>query len=157
MINKKGFVLTETLVVTVFLVTIFTFIYVSIIPLMGKYDDMTYRNSNIDIVYKLYAIREMIDKDSNKNIILANTFKNLGRSDFADSNYYDHLIEYLELNDYLLVIADNINNRLTNFDSLPGDTNNEMYDYVSKYKSFEGKVLVLLDKNNHTVAHLLVQ
>jgi len=156
MINKKGFVLTETLVVTVFLVTIFTFIYVSIIPLMGKYDDMTYRNSNIDIVYKLYVIREMIDKDSNKNIILANTFKNLGRSDFADSNYYDHLIEYLELNDYLLVIADNINNRLTNFDSLSGDTNNEMYDYVSKYKSFEGKVLVLLDKNNHTVAHLLV-
>ena len=51
MIDKKGFVLTETLIVIVFLVTIFTFIYVSIVPLMGKYEDMTVRSSDIDIVY----------------------------------------------------------------------------------------------------------
>ena len=72
--NKKGFVLTETLIVTVFLISIFTFVYVSIIPLLGKYDDLTSRSSNIDIVYKLYYIRNMINNDTNKTTITVKIF-----------------------------------------------------------------------------------
>ena len=49
--NKNGFVMTETLVVIVFLVSIFTFVYISIIPLIGKYEDMVYRKSDVDIIY----------------------------------------------------------------------------------------------------------
>lgn len=156
MINKKGFVLTETLVVTVFLVTIFTFVYVSIVPLMGKYDDMSYHNSDIDIVYKLYAIRQMINKDSNRDTIVSNTFKVLTKSDFADGNYYDALIDYLELSNYTLVIVDNIHNRLSNFNSLSGDTNKEVYNYIINYEDYTEKVLVLFDKNRHTIAHLVI-
>ena len=148
--NKKGFVLTETLVVTVFLIAIFTFVYVSIIPLFGKYEDMAYRDADIDIVYKLYSIRKMIANDSNKDTILANEFKRITCSDLNDTAFCNKLIEYLELNSYILAYADNINNRLTNFSNL----NDEMYKYVFKYKDFSGKVLVLLDQNKHTIVHL---
>lgn len=149
--NKKGFVLTETLVVTVFLVTIFTFVYVSIIPLFGKYEDMAYRDADIDIVYKLYNIRKMISNDDNNATIASNTFKRITCSDLNDTTSCNKLIEYLELNNYILVYADNIQNRLTDFSNL----NTEMYKYVSKHKDFNERVLVLLDQNRHTIAHLL--
>lgn len=149
--NKKGFVLTETLVVTVFLVTIFTFVYVSIIPLFGKYEDMAYRDADIDIVYKLYNIRKMISNDDNNATIASNTFKRITCSDLNDTTSCNKLIEYLELNNYILVYADNIQNRLTDFSNF----NTEMYKYVSKHKDFNERVLVLLDQNRHTIAHLL--
>ena len=37
-INSSGFVLAETLVVTVFLMVIFSMIYASFIPLVGEYE-----------------------------------------------------------------------------------------------------------------------
>ena len=37
-LNKKGFVLAETLVVAVFMATIFTIIYVNFYPLIGEYE-----------------------------------------------------------------------------------------------------------------------
>ena len=55
--NKKGFFMTETLVVIVFIATIFTFIYISVIPLIGIYEDKSERENDIDIVYKLYNIK----------------------------------------------------------------------------------------------------
>ena len=36
-LNKKGFVLAETLIVTVFVMTIFTLLYVNFFPLLGEY------------------------------------------------------------------------------------------------------------------------
>ncbi len=156
MINKKGFILTETLVVTVFLVSIFTFIYVSIIPLIGKYEDKTNRYGDIDIVYKLYAIRRMIYKDNNRSTIIGGSFKKITRNDFNDKDYYDHLMELIDLDNYLLVFADNISSNLTNFDGLADDTNNEMYDYINKYSNYNGRVIVILDKDLHTIAHLSV-
>ena len=163
--NNKGFVMTETLVVTVFLVTIFTFVYVSIIPLMGKYDDMTFRNSDIDIIYKLYNVRKMINNDNNKNTIIGNTFKEIKCQDLADQNYCNNMMVYLELSEYdsvqnryydryILVYADNIHNRLTNFQNLSSDTKKELYEYIKKYEDVGGNVLVILDKTNHTIAHL---
>lgn len=37
-INSSGFVLAETLVVTVFLMVIFSMIYASFLPLIGEYE-----------------------------------------------------------------------------------------------------------------------
>ncbi len=148
--NKKGFVLTETLVVTVFLVTIFTFVYVSIVPLFGKYEDMAYRNADIDIVYKLYSIRKMISKDSNKEAITSQSFKRITCNDLADTSYCNKLIEYLELNNYILVYAQNIGNTLINF----SDLNSNMHKYIKAYQEEAGEVLVLFDQNKYTIAHL---
>ena len=151
--NKKGFVMTETLVVTVFLVTIFTFIYVSIVPLLGIYDDMANRDSDIDIVYKLYHIRNMLMKDENRFDITKDAFNSeITCNDVSTANkdYCNKLMEYLDLNNYRLVYANNIQNNMSNFASV----SEVMYDYISKYKDVEGDVLVLIDNNKYTVAHL---
>jgi competence protein ComGC len=38
-INQKGFVLLETLIVTVFVMSIFVFVYRNSVPMMGQYED----------------------------------------------------------------------------------------------------------------------
>ena len=148
--NKKGFVMTETLVVTVFLVSIFTFVYVSIVPLFGKYEDKAYREADIDIVYKLYNIKKMILNDANKETIGSSNFKVITCNDLADTAYCNKLMQYLELSNYILVCADSMNNRLTNFSNL----NKEMYDYAFKNKAYPSRVFVLLDQSKHTLAHI---
>ena len=148
--NKNGFVMTETLVVIVFLVSIFTFVYISIVPLLGRYEDLVYRKSDIDIVYKLYHVRKMLEVDPNRSMITSSGFNNITCDDFDDFNYCNKLMEYLGLNDYLLVYTDNIIDDLSNFENL----NKDMYDYISNYQDLTEKYLVLLDTNKHTIAHL---
>ena len=159
--NNKGFVMTETLVVTVFLVTIFTFVYISIIPLMGKYDDMSYRDSDIDIVYKLYTIRKMLNKDSHKSNIVLNNFKELTCSDFDDESYCNMLMQYLDLrvdnvDNFHLIYTKNINANIQSFQNYTPDSEKEIYNYLRKYTNFTGRVLILFDTRNHTIAHLAV-
>lgn len=160
--NKNGFVMTETLIVTVFLITIFTFVYVSIVPLMGKYDDLSYRNADIDIVYKLHNIRKLINKDSHKNNIILFDFKRITCSDLDDENLCDELMSMLELrtdnvDNYILVFTSNIHDNLDNFNNLEVDTNKELYNYLVKNDKLEEKALVLLDTKKHTVAYLAIR
>ena len=49
-INSKGFVLAETLVVTVFLMVIFGMIYSNFYPLMGEYEKRENYN-DVDSIY----------------------------------------------------------------------------------------------------------
>lgn len=169
--NKKGFVLTETLVVTVFLVTIFTFIYVSIIPLMGKYEDLVNREKDIDIVYKLYNIRKLLmNVDSNlvtkegfNDDITCDIFSNM-----SYRTYCDKLFEQMEITNYKLIYVDNIHNNIENGNigrvDLSLNTNaDEFYQYLKAYERDDGQYLVILDMSRdvysgnerHTMAHLL--
>ncbi len=66
--NKKGFVLMETLVVTIFTLFIFTILYNNIVPLIGKYDELSYYN-DIDTTYQLYHIKKLINQDSFRSTI----------------------------------------------------------------------------------------
>ena len=155
--NKKGFVMT----VTVFLITIFTFVYISIIPLMGTYDDLAYRNSDIDIVYRLYNIRKMINKDSHKSNIILQDFLPITCSNLDDESYCNELMAYLELrtdvaDNYILIFTTSIYDNLNSFRDYEYDTDHEMYKYLSKHTDFDGRVLVLLDTKNHTTAYLKV-
>ena len=62
-INSSGFVLAETLVVTVFLMVIFSMIYASFLPLIGEYE----KRENYDTVdgkYGVYWIKRMIEDAS---------------------------------------------------------------------------------------------
>ena len=160
--NNNGFVMTETLIVTVFLITIFTFVYISIVPLMGKYDDLSYRNADIDIVYKLHNIRKLINNDSHKNNIILFDFKRITCSDLDDENLCDELMSMLELrtdnvDNYILVFTSNIHDNLDNFNDLEIDTNKELYNYLVKNDKLEEKALVLLDTKKHTVAYLAIR
>ena len=150
--NKKGFVLTETIIVTVFIVTIFTFVFSSVFPLIGTYEDLAEREENIDILYKLYNIRKMINNDSSKNDLLKEDYKELTCSDFDNTEVCEKLMEYLELDSYELVYANGIND---NYEILK-NINDEIGTYLATYEEENNRTLILLDKINHTIGDINV-
>ena len=147
--NKKGFVITEMLMVAVFVVTIFTFIYTSTIPLIGKYRDIAERENNIEIIYKLYNIRNLIRKDENFFKIDSGNVKRLNCSDLVNVNACTNLMDYLGLRNYDLFYINNISANLDN-----ALFNDEVKEYLNKYSTDNQKILLLLDKDEHTIAHL---
>ena len=85
-INSSGFVLAETLVVTVFLMIIFAMIYSSFLPLAGEYEKRETYDS-VDGKYSVYWIKKMIE-DSSYNIPAskANYIKDYGYIRFECSD-----------------------------------------------------------------------
>ena len=161
--NRKGFALTETLVVVVFLVTIFTFIYVSVIPLMGKYEDMISSENDIDIYYKLYHIRKMIMSDSNRNTLTNNKNEPVKeiRCENLDINnqaFCIELMKQMELNNNYVIIYTNSIDNLSSIRSI----NDEIADYIEKHENeiendsskITNKMLFLLDTKKHAIAYL---
>ena len=62
-INSSGFVMAETLIVTVFLTVIFAMLYSSFLPLAGEYEKRE-GYDNIDGKYAVFWIKRMIEDDS---------------------------------------------------------------------------------------------
>ena len=140
----------ETLVVIVFLVTIFMFVYTSILPLMGRYEDMSSRIENIEIVYKLYNIRKMMLNETDIEHITEDSIMNIECNDLVDKNYCLNLMDKLDLDNYKLIYVDGIrenSSALSNIDP-------EIGDYIRNYLDDHNASLILLDKTNHTIAHL---
>lgn len=66
-LNNKGFVLAETLVVAVFLVTVFSIIYNNMMPVIGEYERREVYD-DLDSKYAVYWLKTMVqDKDYNIN------------------------------------------------------------------------------------------
>lgn len=57
--NNKGFILIELLIVAVFTASLFTFLYVNILPIMGDYEQKE-KYDTIDTKYVLYELRKEI-------------------------------------------------------------------------------------------------
>lgn len=76
--NRKGFILAETLVVTVFLMVIFSMLYSNFYPLIGEYEKReTY--DDVDGKYSIYWIKKLIEDSSYKPAADAlNNFDRLG-------------------------------------------------------------------------------
>ncbi len=62
--NNRGFMLMESLIVAVFVLSIFNFIYRNGVPLMGEYE-RRYNYDDIDSVYAANLIRNMLVSDAN--------------------------------------------------------------------------------------------
>lgn len=62
-INSKGFILAETLVVTVFLMIMFTMIYTNFYPLIGEYEKRE-NYDDVDGKYTAYWIKKMIESNA---------------------------------------------------------------------------------------------
>lgn len=104
--NNGGFLLAEAIVVGVFVLTLFTFLFVNVVPLVAKYEsDEGY--DTINGLYNANLIRTMILKDENYSDIIklgsaaykrydAETFCNL----FDSKNYCKTLLNssYLDVN-----------------------------------------------------------
>ena len=101
-VNKKGFVLVETLVVTVFVVTLFIFVYRATLPSIGEYEQHNYYD-DIDSVYYSNLFKQMITRYANIDYIdtylTTNTYMDV--SDCTDTNLYSN-------NDYCQLIKNKI-------------------------------------------------
>lgn len=69
--NSKGFVLAETLIVSVFIMTLFMMFYTNLYPLIGEYER---RNSYDDITskYTAHFIRKMVLASGNSTLLTGN-------------------------------------------------------------------------------------
>ncbi len=112
-LNKKGFVLAETLIVTVFVMVIFTVIYLNYYPILGKYNQREYYD-DVDSKYYTYWLKRFIQDDdiidqSHWNKIITNIHgtggydlkciepvNEPGNCEDITSNYREFFFRYLE-------------------------------------------------------------
>ena len=59
-LNKKGFALVETLIVTVFVATIFTIMYTNFFPMIGEYERRE-NYDDVDSIYRTYLLKRMFE------------------------------------------------------------------------------------------------
>ncbi len=89
--NNKGFILVETLIVTVFVVTLFIFVYRATLPSIGEYEQQNYYD-DIDSVYYSNLFKQMITRYANIDYIddylTENTYMDI--SDCTNSNIYSN-------------------------------------------------------------------
>lgn len=71
--NKKGFVLAETLVVTIFVLVIFTLLYNSALPLLARYDELSYYD-DLDTTYDVYQYKKILEKNDNYNELISSHY-----------------------------------------------------------------------------------
>ena len=95
--NKKGFVLLETLIVTIFTLIIFTVLYTSVVPLLGRYDTLSYYN-DLDITYDLYYLKKMLLADSNYESISNLDYQNITRGSLNDIETCQEYFQALNIN-----------------------------------------------------------
>ena len=84
-LNNSGFVLAETLVVTVFIMTIFTILYNNFFPLIGEYNKREHYD-DVDSKYKVYWLKNFLqnsfyDFDSMKSQINTSYYVDFASAD----------------------------------------------------------------------------
>lgn len=80
--NNKGFVLVETLVVTVFVAAVFLVIYINFYPLVGEYERRDFYD-DLDSKYGAYWIKVFL-QDDNYSFSSISTFLNSRGYDFFE-------------------------------------------------------------------------
>ena len=98
-LNKKGFILVETLIVTVFVVTMFIVIYQATMPILGDFEQYN-KYEDIDAIYDANLYRQMIQKYGNDDYIKSqidrNTYvdiSNCNNTDVYTSGAYCNLVQ----------------------------------------------------------------
>ena len=143
--NKKGFVLLETLVVTIFTLIIFTLLYTSTVPLLGKYKDLSYYN-DIDITYDLYYLKRLIKNDNKYNDINNSSYQSIKCTDLEDANtcnsYFDAL--NIKKNDELVYLD------LKKLNANKKYLSSDILDYVNRIdKKYDNSKILILKRNDY--------
>ena len=80
--NNKGFVLVETLIVTVFVMAVFSVIYINFYPLAGEYERREFYD-DVDSKYSAYWVKRFIQGST------YDFYSSGGAADTISSNKYD--------------------------------------------------------------------
>ena len=62
-LNKKGFLIAESIIVGVFVLSLFTFLFVNVVPLVGQYEARE-KYDTINGAYNANLVRTMILEDN---------------------------------------------------------------------------------------------
>lgn len=84
-LNKRGFALVETLIVSVFVMSIFTLMYTNFFPMIGEYERRE-KYDDIDSVYKTYLIKRLYEDQSAKSGYFTGVNFNFKRNQINNSN-----------------------------------------------------------------------
>ncbi len=156
-INNKGFALVETLVVAMFVMTIFSLVYTNFFPMIGEYEKRE-KYDDIDSVYNTFLIKRMLEDPSTKTSNY-NTMRNEANGGYSDlkrcntlfsnalkveycTRLYDKLkVDKVYLTRYNLTTMKNRKSSLDSYmadylDTLPNYTKPSSYSYriVVKFK-----------------------
>lgn len=171
--NKKGFVLVETIVVSVFVLGLFTFIIANIIPLIGAYEKESDYDS-IESIYSAHMVRKMILKSENQRIASLATLPSEGYYMFdgdeicyylTNINYCKKLLSrnFLDVKKIILtnyVISNDFKKRSQNFDRATREYISQMQKYnntgldPSEY-DFERRLIIVFNDGRITNIELL--
>ena len=91
--NNKGFVLVETLVVTVFVVTVFTMIFVQYTPALSEFERREY-SDDIDSKYDIYWVKMMVQSEDYISNAKWTTIKNRLYSSSGNTPYVELTHDY---------------------------------------------------------------
>ncbi len=146
--NSKGFVLVETLVVTIFTLIIFTMLYTGVVPLIAKYDELSYYD-DIDITYDLYNLKKMLLKDASYDNLGSNHYKKFTCNDLTNKAYCQVMFDYLNIKpiDEVIYLDTNYLNELNNDSNISHDVKNYIKYIDSDY--LDNNKILILNKNNY--------
>lgn len=88
-LNNKGFALVETLIVSVFVMGIFTMMFSNFFPMIGEYEKRE-RYDDIDSVYNTYLVKKVFE--SNSAIKSANSAAYTNYRNSVNNNSYAYAI-----------------------------------------------------------------
>lgn len=155
--NNKGFALVETLIVSVFVVTIFTIIFANYLPIIGEYERRQYYN-DIDSTYKTYLVKKMVESSESdigsikSSINSNNPLKsfNCNNMDSTLQSYCKTLFNELDIKKAYLAQYNlrNVKTKIKNnqldssYDSNIKDYINTLPYYNNNPKEFEYRIIV---------------
>ncbi len=116
LLDKKGFILVETLIVTVFVATLFLLVYQNIVPYIGEYETLT-TYDDVDSVYASNLYKQLLvramDTDYVDTHLLTNTYLDI--TDCTNSNIYQN-VSYCQKLKQMIGVSENDTILLTAYD-----------------------------------------
>lgn len=115
-IGSRGFILVETLIVAVFIMTLFIFVYKNSVPMIGKYEHLR-RYDDLDSVYAINLVRKMVTSylsfDRIDELLSNVTYVNISdcgdTSLYTDASYCSKLKENLQIEDEDVILITRYN------------------------------------------------
>ena len=136
-LNNKGFALVETLIVSIFVMVIFTVLYTNLIPMMGEYEKRQ-NYDNVNNLYKGYLLSKYISHYSSLSCTNNNIIKiydrDTGDNDCniytGDPSYCPKLMENLNVLKIYITKYKNFNNASIS------DNDPEVKEYTKTLSSY---------------------
>ncbi len=132
----------ETLVVTIFTLVTFTMLYSAVVPLLGKYNELSYYN-DVDTTYDLFHIKKLIVNDPKYSTIISENYKVItcNNGSLLNQEACYNLFDFLGIDttvDEVVFMKASYKNTLKNNSTISTD----IRDYLD-YIDVTGNILIL--------------